>query len=140
MSVTRGQHPGLRRIRDARGLRQPPARQAWAEDRLLEPGERGDRRLSPIIRLGLLADGQFAHLRGPWAYGEAIRAGRAIEHPRRYLQPAIGAEPLSVQRKTTPSAVSTRLRLAHRGQCGPGSWPERPPIPRAPPIGPRSEL
>src|SRR5271165_793749 len=44
MSVTRGQHPGLRRIRDARGLRQPLARQAWAEDRLLE---RGDRRLTP---------------------------------------------------------------------------------------------
>src|SRR5271166_560024 len=54
MSIARGQHPGLRRIPDARGLRQPPARQAWAEDRLLEPGERGDRGLRPVIRLGFL--------------------------------------------------------------------------------------
>src|SRR5271157_5505534 len=80
MSVTRGQHPGLRRIRDARGLRQPPARQAWAEDRVLEPGERSDRRLRLIIRLGLFADGQFAHLRGPWA----VKGKSAIHMARVY--------------------------------------------------------
>jgi hypothetical protein len=59
--------PGLRDVRDARRLRQPPARQARPEDRLLEPGERGVRGSRLTVRLGPLADGHFAQLRGHWA-------------------------------------------------------------------------
>src|SRR5208283_3343105 len=97
MSVTRGQHPGLRRIRDARGLRQPPARQAWAEDRVLEPGERSDRRLRLIIRLGLFADGQFAHLRGPWADTETFSAIAATLTRHNAIVNALSTKPESFE-------------------------------------------
>ena len=41
-----------------------------------------------------------------------IEASRPVEHPGRHFQPLAAAEPLNVQRKTTPSALSTASWIA----------------------------